>query len=281
MSPVDRGEEPERPADLRVAIIGRGAVSAHLQTLFSPGDGLRLIGLVGRSDVPIPQGDGLAAAGPASLLSFEEALECSDVVVEAAGVQAVHEFGPRTVAAGRTLLVSSVGALADPDLATALGNGPGWLHPSTGAIGGLDLIRAASLTGGIQRVSLRTRKLPKALIQQWMNEAEQRELLDTVEPRRLFHGTPQEAVRLFPASLNVAVALGLAVGSLDRVEVELWADPGAGITEHLIQASGAAGDYEFRIRNTPNPAQPRSSGLTARALYSGLIDLATPSGRFR
>ena len=58
------------------------------------------------------------------------------------------------------------------------------------------------------------------------------------------------------------------------VEVEVIADGRAERTVHRIQASGSAGDYEFRIDNEVNPENPKSSGLTARALLAALVALA-------
>lgn len=253
------------PAPLRFAILGNGAIAAEI---------LRLVAERGGHAGPTPSLDfvGTVSRDPATL---DAALAQADVIVEAASVGAVREFGPRIVAAGIDIVVASVGAFAAPDALSALrAAGTGRVHLTSGAIGGLDVLAAAGRTGGLDEVLVRSRKLPASLVQDWMSEAERSDLLALTAPQTLFSGTPAEAIEHFPSSLNVAVAVGLAVGNDSLVRVELVADPAASLTEHAISASGPAGEYVFTIRNAPLPARPASSGLTARALVAELLQLA-------
>lgn len=255
---------------INVAIIGDGAVSRQLRDYLAGSGQIQLAGVLGRQGVRGTEG-----------AEFEYLLSAADVFVEAAGLAAVAEFGPRLVGAGKDFLVTSVGAFADPQLCqSVLRAGPGRTFLTSGAIGGLDLIRAAAASGGIDAVHLETRKKPAALIQDWMTAPERIRLGSAEKPTVLFTGSPEAAIERFPASLNVAVALGLAAGNLDKVSITLIADPEADLTQHLIAASGPAGAYEFRIANQPSASQPRSSGLTARALFAALLGLAEPGGQF-
>lgn len=251
-----------------VAIIGDGAISRRLRGYLAVDAAFDVVAVLSR------QSSGALSPDVYAVLAGAE------TVVEAAGVDAVAEFGPTVIGDGNNFLISSIGALANPDLRLILSAGPGRYFPTIGAIGGLDLLQAASASGGLKTVSLRTRKLPRALVQGWMSGDEQTELLEATAPIRLFSGSPEQAVSKFPASLNVAFALSLAVGPKVPVEIELLADPAATFTEHRISASGSAGEYQFLIRNDPDPEQPRSSGLTARSFYSGLRRLAQPNGMF-
>lgn len=261
---------------LNLAIIGDGAIATDLRGYLVGRSELCLLGLLSRHELsPETRREGVVRLG------LEEALVSADVVVEAAGVTAVAEYGSQIVAAGKDFLVTSIGAFADPTTRKAvLECGPGRVFPTTGAIGGLDLLAAAAASGGIDRVLLETRKKPAALQQSWMSEQERKGLLAAAEPHTIFSGSPAEAISKFPASLNVAVALGLAVGDLAKVRVSLIADPAATLTAHLITASGASGEYRFQIRNQPNVRQASSSGLTARSLLAGLLRLAEPAGKF-
>ncbi|NYE94526.1 aspartate dehydrogenase [Psychromicrobium silvestre] len=261
---------------LNLAMIGDGAIATALRNHLNGYPQLKLVGIVSRHPLSArSERDGV------SRLDLDQALDSAEVLVEAAGVDAVGEYGARIISAGKAFLVTSIGAFADPLVrAAVLESGPGRTFPTTGAIGGLDLISAAAASGGITTVNLETRKKPAALIQDWMDTGQRSELLQSVRPVTVFSGTPAEAIAKFPASLNVAVALGLATGDLERVRVRLIADPQAELTEHLITAEGAAGEYCFQIRNQPDPEQPRSSGLTARSLLAGLLRLAEPSGKF-
>lgn len=253
------------PAPLRFAILGNGAIAAEI---------LRLVAERGGHAGPTPSLDfvGTVSRDPATL---DAALAQADVIVEAASVGAVREFGPRIVAAGIDIVVASVGAFAAPDALSALrAAGTGRVHLTSGAIGGLDVLASAGRTGGLDRVLVQSRKLPAALVQQWMSADERAELLALTAPRTIFSGTPAEAIERFPASLNVAVAVGIAVGDPTLVRVELVADPEASLTIHAITAAGAAGEYSFTLRNAPLVARPASSGLTARALVADLLRLA-------
>ena len=84
----------------------------------------------------------------------------------------------------------------------------------------------------------------------------------------MFRGSPREAAKAFPRSLNIAATVSLAVDDFDKVEVVLVADPAADLTTHLIEAEGATGEYRFEIRNHPSPTNPRTSGVVpfARSL---------------
>lgn len=251
-----------RPGPLCFAILGSGAIATEvLRLLAELGDASSLLEFVGT-----------VTRDPASL---DAALTRADVIVEAASVAAVGEYGPRIIGAGVDLVVASLGAFAAPDALSALrGAGAGRVLLTSGAIGGLDLLASAGRTGGLDRVLVQSRKSPTALVQQWMSASERANLLALAAPRTIFSGTPAEAIERFPASLNVAVAVGLAVGDPSLVRVELVADPEASLTTHAIAAAGAAGEYSFTIRNAPLPARPASSGLTARALVANLLQLA-------
>lgn len=254
--------EAEAPRPLRFAIIGDGAIAQEILRLVDavPGaaSALSFVGHVTRSTQ-----------------SLTEALTRAELIVEAAGVGAVSEHGPRIVGAGRDLVVASIGAFADPALLPRLrSSGTGRVHLTSGAIGGLDLLAAAGRTGGLDGVKIQSRKLPDSLVQPWM-EAEQRAHLAALrDPELLFSGTAEEAIERFPSSLNVAVAVQLAAGPDVPLVVELIADPAAALTEHEISASGDAGEYALTIRNAPLEARPASSGLTARALVGDLIRIA-------
>ena len=130
--------------------------------------------------------------------SLPELLDASDVVVEAAGHDALREHGCEVRAAGADLLVVSVGALADEelhqdllaaggldagelvtggrqDVATLRKTG-GKLYITTGAIGGFDALKAVTLAGAINRVEMTSRKPAASLAQPWMDEALSRRL---------------------------------------------------------------------------------------------------------
>lgn len=260
---------------LRVAVVGAGAIGSAVAGALSRGEvsGAELGGvIVRRPESAIEQG-----FAPVTL---QDALATCDLVVECAGVSAVSEYGPAVIEAGRDFLVSSVGALVDTQLRERLLAGPGRLRVTTGAIGGLDLLAAASRDGGLDAVRLTTTKAPSTVVQPWMSDEERDRVLTTPGRLDVYTGTVADAIARFPKSLNVAVALAVATGMWDDVSVMMAADPAATLTTHHIEARGSAGEYEFTIRNLPHPDNPATSGIVPHAVLAGIARLARPTGSF-
>lgn len=262
--------------NLRVAVLGYGAIGARVAQSLARHEipGASLVGAIVRTPAR-------AAADGIRPLSLEEALAESDLVVECATGEALREAGPRIIAAGVSLLPASLGALADADLrARIVEPGPGRCYLTAGAIGGLDLLGAAARDHGLDTVTLTSTKLARTLVQPWMSDADATQLRQTRTAITLFEGTVHEAIELYPASLNVAVALAAATGLWEGVRVRLVADPEAHLTHHRIQASGTAGEYDFSIVNKPLVASPTSSGVVSAALLRGIEQIVRPSGAF-
>jgi len=256
-----------------VAVIGHGAIGRRVVDLLHAGTvpGAEPVGVVNDRpviDCPLPR------------VSLAEALDRAEVIVECAGQSVVSRHGVEILDQGRDLLITSSGALADPELVEALASaGPGRLTITSGAIGGIDLLVSARAYGAIHAARVTTSKLPLALLQPWMDEDTQLRVSATTEPIEVFRGNAAEAARYFPRSLNVAATVGLAVGDMECVEVRLVADPGAELTRHLIEVEAAAGDYRFEIRNRPSPDNPRTSGVVAHAVLRSLALLVgRPAG---
>jgi aspartate dehydrogenase len=249
----------------RVGLIGHGAigseVAAALLAGHVPGHRLTAV-LTSRSADDIPHG----------VDTCEQLLDRSDLVVEAAGQQAVHEYAARVVTVGVDLILVSVGALVDPRLRAALDRGPGRVNVSSGAVGGFDALRAAVAEGGLDEVILTTRKAPATVVQPWMSARHRDQLLTADTAVMVFDGTAAEAVVRFPASVNVAATLALATLGFERTRVRVLGDPACLTNQHVIEATGAVGSYRFEFRNRPSPANPRTSALTARAVLRTLRD---------
>lgn len=253
-----------RSGPARVAVVGSGAIGRTVLQALAAGSvaGAELVAVVDNRpvvDSPVPQ------------LALTEALAACDVVVECAGQSFVTQHAAEVLDQGRDLLVSSVGALADPDTAERiLQAGPGRVLFTAGAVGGIDILTNAAAQAPLEVVRVTTTKLPEALVQPWMDETTQDRILAATGPVEIFRGGAREAARSFPRSLNVAATIAFAVGSFDLVEVVLVADPGARLTAHVIEASGPAGEYRFEIRNRPSPANPRTSGVAPYAVLKSL-----------
>ena len=254
----------------RIGIIGFGAIGARVAEDIASGKvvGAELAGIISRS---ITAAGGTAVERPYPALTLNQAIECCDLIVECAGQPAVVDHAETILNAGVDLLITSIGALADKELAKRLnGCGPGRLFMTSGAVGGLDLLGAGAREAAFESVVVSTTKLPETLVQPWMEHAETQRIRTTEKPLEVFLGSAQEAARLFPRSLNVAAAVAEAVGDWDSVQVRLTADPAAALTTHVIEATGPSGEYKFEIRNNPSPDNPRTSGIVPFAVLRSL-----------
>ena len=255
----------------RVLLLGFGAIGRQLVTLFDPSE-FEVSAFV-RDAVPHHEWGTLGVSLYDDNLA--ELIDAHDIVVECAGVPAAKEHGPAVIASGKDLVLTSVGALADPDARRALLAGPGKVHVTSGAIGGFDLWAALAESNAADTVKIRTTKNAEALIQDWMNDDERAELENATEPFVLFSGRPADAIAKFPGNVNVSIALAWATRgrgasddellerSLERVTVELVASPNLVDTRHDIEVSGSAGTFSLVSESGPNPVNPKTSAITA------------------
>lgn len=255
---------------LRVVVVGHGVIGSVVAAQLAAGTvaGAELVAIVNRSPVADP---------PAPQLELDEALGRADLVVECAGQPVVHRIIDPVTSAGVDLLLTSVGACLDPRLADRIpALGPGRIRATHGAVGGLDLLASARRAGDFDRVLMRTTKRPATLIRDWMAADQVAALEQATAPVPVFTGTPDEAVRLFPDSLNIVAAVALAVGGPEALQVELIADPEATSSTHRIEAAGALGEYTFEVRHAPSIDNPRSSAITP---YSVLHSISVLTGQ--
>ena len=255
----------------RVLLLGFGAIGRQLVTLFDLSE-FEVSAFV-RDAAPHHERGTLGVSLYDDNLA--ELIDAHDIVVECAGGPAAKEHGPAVIASGKDLVLTSVGALADPDARRALLSGPGKVHVTSGAIGGFDLWAALAESNAADTVKIRTTKNAEALIQDWMNDDERAELENATEPFVLFSGRPADAIAKFPGNVNVSIALAWATRgrgasddellerSLERVTVELVASPNLVDTRHDIEVSGSAGTFSLVSESGPNPVNPKTSAITA------------------
>lgn len=201
---------------------------------------------------------------PKIAASFEEFLEVPmDLAVEAASQDAVREYIPKLLEKGVSVAIMSAGALLDYSLFDnikkyAEKSGAKIYIPS-GAIGGIDAIKAASLIG-IDQIELTVRKNPRSLI-----GAKVKDKLETLkEPKLIYEGFGEEAVKLFPANVNVVATLTLA--SKRSVRVKIIADPKVDKNVHEFHVKGKFGEMTMKFVNTPSPENPKTSYIAIFSL---------------
>lgn len=206
----------------------------------------------------------------ASLLAARPTL-----AAEAAGHDAVRLCGPAILEGGVDFLVTSAGALAFPDIRAALDaaadRGRSRWDICAGAIGGLDILAAARLSG-LDEVLYTSRKPPQA----WRGTpAEKLVDLDALAQAVTFYeGSAGAAARDYPQNANVAATIALKGAGFERTRVRLVADPEATRNVHEISIRSACADVDIRIAGAPSPDNPKTSLTTGYALAARLIEAA-------
>lgn len=195
-----------------------------------------------------------------------------DLVVEAAGHDALRQYGEWVLRADKHLMVVSVGAFADQELFNRLRQlarerGRQVLVPS-GAISGLDGISAAALAE-VESVTHTTRKHPRAFT------AEQLGGEWPSEPKVLFDGPAQEGVRRFPENVNVAAAVSLAGIGLERTRLRVIADPRVERNVQQVELKGWCGEITILQQNIPTE-NPKTGRIVALSVAKALRNLTAP-----
>jgi aspartate dehydrogenase len=250
---------------VKIGIVGMGVIGQAIARAATAGiPGIALAGVTVR--------DPARAAGQRAL-ALDELVERSDLVVEAATQAALREFGPTVLTAGRHLMVLSVGGLVgvlDEWARLAEKHGCRILVPS-GAIAGLDGVKGAR-EGAITAVTMETRKPPRGLAGAPWIEQHKIDLDAILEETLIFEGTATEAVRAFPANVNVVAALSLAGIGPERTRIKVHAVPGLTRNQHRIAIEGEFGRLRIEVENVPseNPRTGKLSYLSAIAMLREL-----------
>jgi aspartate dehydrogenase len=247
---------------LKFAIIGQGAIAATL------------LEQIDRANMPTqskPVCIGFVNREANSLANIIK--QQPDLIVEAAGHQALRIYGPQILEAGIDLLLASVGALANEPLELALkqkaeASGAAVLIPA-GALGGLDALRSARWAG-IDTVCYTSEKSPKA----WRGTAAESmlDLASVTTKQVFFNGTARQAALQFPQNANVAAAVALAGIGFDQTQVQLCADPDAAFNRHRVFAEGAFGNINVVIEGRVLLSNPKTSMLAPMSLVDALMN---------
>ncbi|RDJ22251.1 aspartate dehydrogenase [Bosea caraganae] len=260
----------------RIALIGFGSIAGDLAPALlartAPGYELGvLLPPESESRVRVPEG--------CALLADCEELRAfgPEIVVEAAGHEAVRKSVPQCLALGLPVLISSIGALHDEALfaglvKTAKASGGRILLPS-GALGGVDYVRAVRDATSLA-LRYESHKPPAA----WREELVKRghDPATLAEPVTLFRGNAREAAATYPLNLNVAAALALAGPGFEKVEVAVICDPAARGNSHAITVDCEYGTMRTEITNAPSPSNPKTSWIVSRSLLAAIEQYFSP-----
>lgn len=245
---------------MKLALIGAGAIGQAVVRALPGAE----FGVLTRTACALPA-NAHALASPDAVRRFEP-----DLIVEAAGQDAASRLVPGFLEDGFSVLLASVGALADPETEARMRSAPtgsAQLLIPAGAIGGIDLVAALGKPD-IEEVAYIGSKPPVA----WAKSpaAEGRDLSALDGPEVLYEGTAREAALRFPKNANVAATLALAGAGFDQTRARLVADPAARGNSHAYSVKARGAEISFRVTALPDPGNPGTSATTALSLVRAI-----------
>lgn len=257
---------------IRVGIFGLGTIGRQVSLALEAGiPGISLAGGTGRDQA---KAEAFLATLPSKppLLSQDELIQASDLVIEAATQSALQELAPKVLGAGKDLMVLSCGGLLGRSdwVELAEKNRCRILVPS-GAIAGLDGVKGARV-GAITSVTMESRKPPRGWAGAPYIEEQRIDLGAIKEETLIFEGLATEACKAFPANVNVVAALSLAGIGPEKTRIKIFAVPGLARNTHQITVEGEFGRLQIKVENVPSE-NPRTGKLSYLSTIAMLREL--------
>ncbi len=205
------------------------------------------------------------------ILSIDELINNCDLVIEAASGKISYEVAQKTLEANKDVMLMSIGGILGRHQALfSLARSKGCrIHLPSGAIGGLDAVKAASMAK-INSATLITRKPPQGLAGAPYLAQKKIDLAGIKEETVVFEGLASEAVKGFPKNVNVCAVLSLAATGAQKTRVKIITSPEYTANSHEIELEGDFGKLLCRTVNVPSPVNPKTSFLAALSAIATL-----------
>ncbi|MCK5243034.1 aspartate dehydrogenase [bacterium] len=264
---------------LTIGIIGCGAIGSQVAKTLTRQKvpGLRIATL---TDIDLQRALDIAAqlSPRPKVVSLSPAAKQCDVLLEAAGSLAVPSIAQAASREKKQLVLLSVGALIQyPEILEQCFRRQCPLHFPSGAIAGLDALKAASAVGKVRSVILTTRKPPRGLAGAPFFQQKKMDPGKLKTATTIFSGTARRAIRLFPANVNVAAAVSLVGLGPDKTRVNIIADPRTTKNSHTLEVAGDFGKFTTTTENIPSRENLKTSFLAAASAVALLTALAKGS----
>jgi aspartate dehydrogenase len=261
---------------LRVGIVGLGTIGRAMAQALDAGEwAARLVAVTSR-DLEKARDFVATLRHPPAVADLEGVIACSDLVVEAATQSALQEIAPRTLSAGKHLMVLSVGGVLEhPEWADLAARRGCKVYIPSGAIVGLDGVKGACV-GRIDSVTITTRKPPKGLAGAPFVEEHGIDVWAFAHETVIFEGSARDACKGFPANVNVSAALSLAGIGPEQTRMRILVVPGGTHNMHDIEVVGEFGRLTTHIENVPSATNPRTGKLSYLSAIAMLRELTSP-----
>ena len=264
---------------MRIGVIGCGAIGTTICKAIDDGTvDADLVAICDRHPETLQKAVDMFTSSPHPM-SLDNMVGEVDLIVECASLSAATSIILKTLSSGTDIMVMSVGVLLNRDfyeecVGLARKNNCRIYIPS-GAIAGVDGLKSASI-GRIDSVTLTTTKPPGGLKGAPYIASNNIDLDGITEKTVVFDGVALDAIKGFPANVNVSATLSLAGIGAENTRVVIVADPDATRNIHRIHVEGEFGSYSVEVNNVPSPTNPKTSYLAALSAIATLKSIIDP-----
>ena len=263
----------------RIGIVGAGAIGKEIARAIDNGTVPAKLEAIYDRDLAEANSFAASLKSKPRVLPLEELVEASNFVVEAAAQAAVKEVAIAALSKSRSVMIMSVGALADKELLETIRNMAKEhacsIYLPSGAICGLDGVKAASVCK-IDSVTITTRKPRDGLRGAPFIVRNNIDVDSLTEPTEIFSGPAAVAIKEFPANVNVAASLSLVGIGFERTLVRVVVDPTIKRNIHEIAVRGEFGELHTVVENVPSRSNPKTSFLAALSAIATLRQVCEP-----
>jgi aspartate dehydrogenase len=266
---------------LKIGIVGCGAIGSSLAKEIVSGLGDTAV-LSALYDIKPEKARLLSQQLTKSMkycvVDLDSLIARSDLVIEASCAKAAWEIARKSLSVGRKVMVMSVGGMVGhlDQLFILASKHKAQVYFPSGAVCGIDGLKAANIAG-IQKITLTTRKHPKAFSGvEYVAKNFPGLLAGLKEDKVLFSGTAADAVKYFPQNINVAAVLGLAGVGMHKTRVRIIASPSVRKNIHEVLIESKAARIFTRTENILHPQNPKTSYLAVLSATATLKQILQP-----
>ena len=258
---------------MNVGIVGFGSIGTEVAKALIKGvENFSLYGITSRS-IANAEARIVKLNKNIKIYDLETLINNCQIVIDCAPKEAFRDIATRCIEKGKKLItVSGSGILDNLDLIESPKHNNAQIILATGAILGLDALRAAA-ESTIHSVKMTTRKPPNALSTAPYVIKNNIELDQLSEARLIFKGSATDGAKVFPANVNVAAAVGLAGIGANKTELEIWADPNLERNTHKVEVKSDSAEFEMSIQNVQTPENPGTGKITGLSVIACLRGL--------